>query len=125
MIADTRFLIDFIGEGLAERRGPAREFFAHHRSEVIRTSMISVTEVAVSFPTSNLAWEYFKRWRIYPVHRGIAEVAADVDRELIQNGQRLGENGNWIAGFCRYYQEPVISLDAAFDRVPRLRRIEY
>jgi hypothetical protein len=30
---------------------------------------------------------------------------------------------NWIAGFCRYYRKPVISLDAAFDRVPGLRRL--
>jgi predicted nucleic acid-binding protein len=40
-------------------------------------------------------------------------------------GRRLGENDNWIAGFCRYYGEPVISADVAFDRVPRLRRILY
>jgi predicted nucleic acid-binding protein len=40
-------------------------------------------------------------------------------------GERLGENDNWIAGFCRYYREPIISLDSAFDRVPRLRRLLY
>ena len=58
-----------------------------------------------------------------PVHRGVAEAAADVDREMMSIGQRLGENDNWIAGFCRYYGQPVISLDGAFDRVPRLRPI--
>ena len=51
--------------------------------------------------------------------------AADVDRELILRGQRLGENDSWIAGFCLYYREPVISLDQAFARVPRLRRITH
>ena len=30
-------------------------------------------------------------------------------------GERLGENDNWIAGFCRYYREPIISSDSAFD----------
>ena len=55
----------------------------------------------------------------------IAEAAADVDRILVRTGQRLGENDNWIAGFCRYYREPVISRDAAFERVPGLRRVAY
>ncbi len=48
-----------------------------------------------------------------------------MDRELIASGQRLGENDNWIAGFCRYYREPVISRDTAFDRVGGLRRLAY
>jgi predicted nucleic acid-binding protein len=125
MIADTTFLIHFLREGLSQRRGPAREFFSQHRSELIRTSIISLSEVAVSFRKSDQAWEYFKRWKIYPVHRGIAEAAADVDREFGTHGHRLGENNNWIAGFCRYYQEPIISLDTDFDRVPRLRRLVY
>ena len=86
---------------------------------------MSLSEVAVSFPSSDDAWDYFKRWRIYPIHRGIADAAADIDRELIASGDCLGENDNWIAGFCRYYREPVISLDTAFDRVQRLRRISY
>jgi predicted nucleic acid-binding protein len=125
MIADTTFLTHFLREGRAGRRGPARTFFAEHRNELIRTSIISIGEIAVAFASSADAWEYFKRWRIYPLHRGIADAAADVDRSLILTGHRLGENDNWIAGFGRFYLEPVISLDRAFDRVPRLRRIAY
>ncbi len=125
MIADTTFLVHFLREGIARNDGPARRFFARNRSALIRTSIISLSEVSVSFGTSEEAWEYFKRWKIYPLHRGIADAAADIDRELIATGGRLGENDNWIAGFCRYYVEPVISLDQAFDRVPRLRRISY
>lgn len=125
MIADTTFLIHFHREGIAGQRGPARKFFAGHRREVVRTSIVSLSEIASGFETSREAWEYFKRWGILPVHRGVAEAAADVDREIMSLGQRLGENDNWIAGFCRYYRQPVISLDQAFDRVPRLRRIAY
>lgn len=44
---------------------------------------------------------------------------------LILLGQRLGENDNWIAGFCRYYGQPLVSRDAAFDRVRALRRLAY
>jgi predicted nucleic acid-binding protein len=125
MIADTTFLIQFVNEGAQGQRGPARMFLARHRRETIRTSVISIAEAAVGFENSAVAWDYFKWWKIYALHRGIAEAAADVDRELILVGRRLGENDNWIAGFCRFYQEPVISADVAFDRVPRLRRIRY
>jgi len=125
MIADTTFLIQFANEGAQGRRGPARMFLSQHRREIIRTSIISLAEVAVGFENSAAAWDYFKWWKIYALHRGIAEAAAEVDRELVVVGQRLGENDNWIAGFCRFYHEPVISADVAFDRVPRLRRIVY
>jgi hypothetical protein len=125
MIADTTFLTHFLEEGQAGRMGPARTFFVHRRGELIRTAIICIAEVAVIFPTSAEAWGYFKAWKIYPLHRGIAEAAADVDRILVRAGRRLGENDNWIAGFCRYYREPIISRDAAFDRVPALRRVAY
>ena len=125
MIADTTFLIHFSQECMAERRGPARSFFATHRSAVIRTSIISLGEVSIGFETSAEAWEFFKHWRIYPLHRGITQAANDVDRQLTRGGHRLGENDNWIAGFCRFYREPLISLDRGFDRVPGLRRCAY
>jgi predicted nucleic acid-binding protein len=125
MIADTTFLIQFANEGAQSGRGPARTFLARHRRENIRTSIISLAEAAVGFENSAAAWDYFKWWKIYALHRGIGEAAVDVDRELAAVGQRLGENDNWIAGFCRFYHEPVISADVAFDRVPRLRRIHY
>lgn len=125
MIADTTFLVHFANEGRAGRPGPARTFFAQNRTALIRTSIISVAEISVMFRTSAEAWNYFKLWKIYPLHRGIAEVASDLDRELLRAGHRLGENDNWIAGFCRYHREPIISLDMAFDRVPGLRRLAY
>ena len=125
MIADTTFLIHFFQEGRTGRRGAARTFFAEQRTNLVRTSIISLGEIAPTFGTSAEAWAYFKHWRVLRLHPGVVDAAADVDRHLIGLGQRLGENDNWIAGFCRYYREPVISLDAAFDRVPRLRRITY
>jgi len=125
MIADTTFLAHLVQERRSGRSGPARRFLAAHRTGEIRTSIISFAEIAVSFDTSEEAWEYFKFWRIYPLHRGIVNAAADVDRHLIRTGGRLGENDNWIAGFGRYYREPIISRDAAFDRVPGIRRLGY
>jgi predicted nucleic acid-binding protein len=125
MIADTTFLIHFLREERSGIRGPARAFFARNRTQSLRTSVVSLTEVAVSFPTAEAAWEYFKLWTVYRLHDGIAKAAADLDREVRRSGQQLGENDNWIAGFCRYYREPIISLDQAFDRVPLLRRVTY
>jgi predicted nucleic acid-binding protein len=125
VIADTTFLIHFAQEGAQGRRGPARTFLAQQRKANIRTSIISLAEIAAGFENSAAAWDYFKWWKIYALHRGIAEAAADVDRDLASAGRRLGENDNWIAGFCRFYHEPVISADVAFDRVPGLRRIRY
>ena len=125
MIADTTFLIRFARERFSGVTGPANAFFARHRPRRIRTSIISIGEVAVGFESTEAAWDYFRKWKIYPLHRGIVEAAADVDRHLSSTGNRLGENDNWIAGFCRYYREPLISLDAAFDRVPALRRLSY
>ena len=125
MIADTTFLIHLLAETRSARRGPASAFLAGNRN-AIRTSIISLAEIAVSFPTAEQAWEYFRmsRWNVYRLHDGVAKAAADVNRGLRHRG-RLGENDNWIAGFCRYYREPVISLDQAFDRVAGLRRIAY
>lgn len=125
MIADTTFLVHYVDEYRNGVAGPAQSFFARNRTEIIRTSIISIGEIAVSFDANADAWSFFKRWTIYRLHPGIVDAAADLDRELIASGGRLGENDNWIAGFCRYYREPVISLDQAFDRVPRLRRLAY
>ena len=125
MIADTTFLIHIIKERRAGQVGPARAFLAQHRTGIVRTTIISLAEVAVSFASSDAAWQYFNQWNVYRLHDGVAKAAADLDREVRRSGQQLGENDNWIAGFCRYYREPLISRDEAFERVPRLRRIVY
>ena len=62
---------------------------------------------------------------VYRLHDGIANAAADIDRLLLDEGRRLGENDNWIAGFAAYYRQPVISRDQGFDRAPGVRRVPY
>jgi len=77
------------------------------------------------FVESWQAWAWLQKWKIYPLHPGIAQAAADVDRVLITRGRRLGENDNWIAGFAAYYREPIVSHDLAFDGIEQVRRIHY
>src|SRR6185369_3202359 len=125
MILDTTFLSDFHHEREANRPGPAGAFLAAHRAQAVLITVISAGEIAVIFDTNAIAREFLNRYRVLRLIPEIALVAADVDRELIEEGGRLGENDNWIAGFCRYYGQPIVSRDTAFDRVRGLRRLTY
>ncbi|HEX3626674.1 MAG TPA: type II toxin-antitoxin system VapC family toxin [Verrucomicrobiae bacterium] len=125
MIADTTFLSDMVNEQRRNMTGPALTFFTAHRRERLRTTIISAGEVLILFETNADGWAWLARWTMYRLHQGIADEAANIDREQIAMGRRLGENDNWIAGFARYFREPIISRDAAFDRVEGLRRISY
>ena len=99
---------------------------AAHRTAPLRLTVITVAEIAVIFPTNQQARLFLSRFFIIKnVFPELAYTAASIDRELIAVGQRLGENDNWIAAFCRYYSEPVVSNDTDFDRVQDLRRIRY
>lgn len=125
MIADTNFVLEFLREQAAQTAGPAQAFLARRRRMVFRTTIVTAGELAVGLDQSWMIWTALKRWTIFRLHPGIVEAAADVDRELMAAGRRLGENDNWIAGFARYYQMPVVSRDEDFDRVPGLRRLSY
>ena len=125
MIADTTFLSDLHHEREQDRHGPAMRFLAARRNQVILTTVISAGELALIFPSLVDARRFLSHYRLLRLTPEVAYAAAEVDRELIQTGDRLGENDNWIAGFCRYYGQPIISRDGAFDRVQRLRRLTY
>ncbi len=125
MIADTTFLSHLAREKARGQRGPAHLFLAEHRGSRLLTTVITVGELATLFESNEEARRFFASYRILRLTPEIAYESATVDPELITSGGRLGENDNWIAGFCRYYGQPIISLDAAFDRVRGLRRFSY
>lgn len=87
--------------------------------------MISLGELAAGLDNNADARRFLTRFRIARLHPEVAYEAAEIDRDLIRRGWRLGENDNWIAGFARYYGEPIISNDLAFDRVSGIRRVAY
>ena len=125
MIADTTFVSDLLKEQRLRRRGAATDFFIRRRSQKIRTTIITAGELLVMFDRAADAWTWLQPWTLYRLHPGIVEQAAEIDRALQRSGRRLGENDNWIAGFARYYREPLISRDQAFDGVAGVRRVAY
>ncbi len=125
MICDTTFLSDLLQEQVDGRPRGAQAFLAAHRNQPFLITVISVGETAAMYRNPGEARPLLARYRQLRLTPEIAFAAASVDRELIERGQRLGENDNWIAGFCRYYGQPVVSRDTAFDRVRGLRRLDY
>jgi len=125
MICDTTFLSDLLRERLDSRPRGAQAFLAAHRKQPFLTTVISVGETAAMYANAEDVRPFLSRYRQLRLTPEIAFVAASVDRELILLGQRLGENDNWIAGFCRYYGQAIISRDGGFDRVRGLRRFDY
>ena len=125
MICDTNFLSALYDEQQAGMQGPAAAFLARHRQTPFLVAVISLGEVAVIFAEQTDARRFLSRYRTLRLTPEVGYMAALVERELMLAGARLGENDNWIAGFCRYYGQPLISRDRAFDRVSGLRRLTY
>jgi predicted nucleic acid-binding protein len=125
MFLDTNFLIDLGRELEGRRVGAARTFLGRHRNRIPSISVISLGELAAGMEDNEAARGFVERFRIVALKPEIALTAAEVDRHLMDIGQRLGENNNWLAGFALYYGVPLVSNDAAFDRVPGLRRLAY
>ncbi len=104
---------------------PGRAFPRRRRAARLLVTVISAGEIAVLFDSGPVAREFLGPFRLLRLTPEIASAAAQIDREQIAAGARLGENDNWIAGFCRYYGQPLISRDRAFDSVRGLRRLAY
>jgi predicted nucleic acid-binding protein len=121
MIADTNFLIDLFAETQARQSGAATRFRNAHRNQQIRITAISIAEFSAGFQNREDARPFLDLFRVYRLFPEAAYSAGDVDRELIAIGARLGEADTLIAGIALYYGEPLISNDAAFQRVRRLR----
>ena len=100
MIRDTTFFSDLVHEREAGRRGPASAFLAARRRQPFLVTVISLGEIAAMYANPNDARPLLSHYRVLRLTPEIAYAAAAIDHELIRTGQRLGENDNWIAGFC-------------------------
>jgi len=125
MLLDTQFLIALERELDAVVIGPARRFLGSRRSAPVLVSTVSIGELAAGMNTNDAARRLVSRFRRVNLFTEVALAAADIDRQLIGVGLRLGENDTWLAGTARYYGVPIVSNDTDFDRVPGLRRLRY
>jgi predicted nucleic acid-binding protein len=125
MLTDTTFWVDLLEERADGAEGPAHDFLARNRSHALRVSLVTWGELAAGVETSRELFELLNRIRILPLPLHVAWEASRIDRELTRSGQRLGENDNWIAGTARAWGLRLVSRDAAFRRVPRLRVVQY
>jgi predicted nucleic acid-binding protein len=125
MLLDTNFLIDLEEELAGRRAGPARRFLGQHRAEPHVVSVISLGELAAGMEDNEMARRFLSRFRCATLKPEMALAAAEVDRALMAQGFRLGENDNWLAGVALYYGIAIVSNDPDFDRVPGLRRLGF
>jgi len=62
--------------------------------------------------------------RKIPVSENIAYRAGELDKKLTSEGQRLGENDNWIAATALHYSATLVYTDGDFDRIESMKRIK-
>lgn len=122
MICDTTFLSDLVREREKRQRGPAEEFLCAHRQRPLWVTPINIAELAEWSADEHRVRSFLSAYRQMRFNPEMAFLAARIQRSL---AQRLGENDCWIAAFCLYNQQPLISRDLAFDRVRGLRRLRY
>ncbi len=125
MFLDTNFLIELSRELQERRVGPARRFLGRHREAPVAVSTIALGELAAGMVDDEEARRFVSRFRVVSLKPEIALAAAAIDRELMAEGFRLGENDNWLAGFALYYGTPLVTNDRDFERVTGLRTLGY
>jgi tRNA(fMet)-specific endonuclease VapC len=64
-------------------------------------------------------------FRVLNITEETAEHYAGLRLELKRAGTPIPSNDLWIAALCRKHSLPVLSRDRHFDRVERLRRLEW
>ena len=125
MLTDTTFWIDLAEERAEGRGGRAHLFIARHPAETLQVSIVTWGELAAGVNTPQELDRLLRRVRVLMLHRQVAWEAGRIERELAANGARLGENDNWIAATARTWGLSLLTRDAAFRRVAKLRVMAY
>ena len=125
VLTDTTFWIDLLEERRDGRRGPATLFISAHRAFDFRISIITWGELAEGFAHFDELNKFLRGVRLLMLPQQIAWEASRIQRELAADGARLSENDSWIAATARGWGHTLVSRDHAFERVPRLRVINY
>ena len=125
MLTDTTFWIDLLEERRDKLSGPATTFLAQNRSTSLEVSIITWGELAPGFNSPAELNQLLRRIRVLHLHLQVAWEAGRIERELAAEGQRLGENDNWIAATARTWGLRLVTNDRAFARVRGLTVVSY
>jgi len=125
MLTDTTFWIDLLEERRDRIAGRATRFLARHRATDFEVSIITWGELAPGFNSPAELNQLLRRIRVLYLHMQVAWEAGRIERQLAAQGQRLGENDNWIAATARIWGLRLVSNDHAFKRVPGLTVVSY
>jgi predicted nucleic acid-binding protein len=125
VLTDTTFWIDLLEERRDNRLGGATAFIARHRSHELYVSVITWGELAEGFEDYGGLETLLRRIPVLMLPQQIAWESSRIQRELEDNGGRLGENDSWIAATARAWGQRLVTRDNAFQRVPRLRLARY
>jgi predicted nucleic acid-binding protein len=125
VLTDTTFWIDLLEERRENRVGGASAFITRHRKHELYVSVITWGELAEGFEEYVGLEILLRGIRVLMLPQQIAWEASRIQRELHDNGGRLGENDSWIAATARAWGQRLVTRDSAFQRVPRLRLTRY
>lgn len=125
MLTDTTFWLDYVDERRERRHGPAHAFIAAHRAHELRVSVITWEEIAEGLERAAEVDRILQQVRLTLIPKQVAWETSRIQRELAGIGRRLGENDAWLAGTARSWGMRLISNDARFEDVPRLRVLRY
>ena len=89
LLIDTSALIDLERE-LAERRvGPVRAYLGRHKAEALACATVTVGELASGAEEEAVRF-LLRRMRKIALNEAVAYRAGELDKELMNIGQRLG-----------------------------------
>lgn len=101
--------------------GPVRTLLGQRGGENLACSTVTVGELAAG--ANEMAIRVLlRKVRKIPLSEAIAYRAAELDRNLMRQGRRLGENDNWVAATALHYSATLVYADGDFDRVEGLKR---
>jgi predicted nucleic acid-binding protein len=121
LLLDTSALIGLEEELATRQIGPVRAFLGDQKGEDLACSTVTVGELASGAKETEVR-VLLRRLRKIPLSEAIAYRAGELDKTLMREGRRLGENDNWIAATALHYSATLAYADGDFERVNGLKR---
>lgn len=121
LLLDTSALIGLERELAGREVGPVRTYLGRHKGEDLACSTVTVGELA-SGGSETAIRVLLRHLRKIPLSEAIAYRAGELDKNQMRQGQRLGENDNWIAATALHYSATLVYADGDFDCIEGIKR---